>query len=236
MNRSLESSAAVLGVLDDNLRRQIFLFVRSEGQPVSREEVAQHVGISRKLAAFHLDKLSEKGLLDHHYARPVGRGGPGAGRPAKVYEPSELTIEVSMPQRQYELAGRLLLDGVANHVEGQSAQDSTNAAAEALGSALGREAGARKRLRHPGPERTLVAAEEILNEHGFEPFRETPRVVALRNCPFHGLAERSPEVVCGMNKSFIEGIVRGLGNDNVEVVLEPEPGHCCVKMCSPETR
>src|SRR5688500_10161710 len=125
MNRSLESNAALLGVLDDDLRRRIFLYVREQGQPVSREEVAHHAGISRKLAAFHLDKLSEKGLLDHHYARPAGKGGPGAGRPAKVYQPSELTIEVSMPQRQYELAGKLLLDGVANQAEGESAQHST---------------------------------------------------------------------------------------------------------------
>jgi predicted ArsR family transcriptional regulator len=236
MNRTLESNAALLGVLDDDLRRRIFLFVREQGQPVSREAVAQQVGISRKLAAFHLDKLSEKGLLDHHYARPAGRGGPGAGRPAKVYEPSELTIEVSVPQRQYELAGRLLLDGVANQVEGESAQDSTNAAAEAEGSELGRKAGTGKGLRHPGPERTIAAAEEILSEHGFEPFRESPTVLALRNCPFHGLAERSPEVVCGMNRAFIDGIVRGLGNDSVDVILEPEPGHCCVKLCSPGAR
>lgn len=236
MNRTLESSAAVLGVLDDDLRRRIFLFVREQGLPASREEVAQHVGISRKLAAFHLDKLSERGLLDHHYARPAGRGGPGAGRPAKVYEPSALTIEVSMPQRQYELAGKLLLDGVANQAEGESAQTSTNAAAQSEGTRLGREAGAGRGLRHPGPERTLAAAEEILGDHGFEPFRESPKVLALRNCPFHGLAERSPEVVCGMNRAFIDGIVRGLGNDSVDVILEPEPGHCCVKLCSPGTR
>lgn len=233
MNRALESNANLLSVLDDDLRRRIFLFVRAQGLPVSRERVATEVGISRKLAAFHLDKLTEKGLLTHHYARPAGKGGPGAGRPAKVYEPSPMTIEISVPQRQYELAGRLLLDGVANQTEGISARDTTNAAALSQGSELGARAGAGKGLRHPGPERTLAAAEEILSDQGFEPFRESAKVVALRNCPFHRLAERSPEVVCGMNRSFIEGIVRGLGNETVEVVLEPEQGHCCVKLCAP---
>jgi predicted ArsR family transcriptional regulator len=233
MNRALESNANLLSVLDDDLRRRIFLFVRAQGLPVSRERVATEVGISRKLAAFHLDKLTEKGLLTHHYARPAGKGGPGAGRPAKVYEPSPMTIEISVPQRQYELAGRLLLDGVANQTEGISARDTTNAAALSQGSELGARAGAGKGLRHPGPERTLAAAEEILSDQGFEPFRESAKVVALRNCPFHQLAERSPEVVCGMNRSFIEGIVRGLGNETVEVVLEPEQGHCCVKLCAP---
>lgn len=233
MNRTLESGTAALAVLDDELRRRIFLFVRSQGIAVSREQVAQEVGISRKLAAFHLDKLVEKGLLNHHYARPPGRGGPGAGRPAKVYEPSAMTIEISVPQRQYELAGRLLLDGVANQGEGMSARDSTYAAAMAQGSELGKSANSGRGLRHPGPERTLAAAEEILTEQGFEPFRESPKVLALRNCPFHALAARSPEVVCGMNRSFIEGIVRGLGNESVQAVLAPESGHCCVKLCSP---
>ncbi|CAN5738201.1 helix-turn-helix domain-containing protein [soil metagenome] len=233
MNRGLESNTAVLAVLDDDLRRRIFLFVRAQGLPVTREGVAQEVGISRKLAAFHLDKLVEKGLLNHHYARPPGKGGPGAGRPAKVYEPSAMTIEISVPPRQYELAGRLLLDGVTNQPEGMSATESTNAAALAQGSELGKRASSVRGLRHPGPERTLAAAEEILGEQGFEPFRETQGVLALRNCPFHALAQQSPEVMCGMNRSFIEGIVRGLGNENVQVVLEPEDGHCCVKLCSP---
>lgn len=233
MNRALESGTAALAVLDDDLRRRIFLFVRSQGVPVTRERVAQEAGISRKLAAFHLDKLVEKDLLNHHYARPPGRGGPGAGRPAKVYEPSAMTIEISVPQRRYELAGRLLLDGVANQVEGASAKESTNAAAMAQGSELGKGASSGRSLRHPGPERTLAAVEEILTEEGFEPFRESPKVLALRNCPFDALAARSPEVVCGMNRSFIEGVVRGLGNESVEVVLAPEPGRCCVKLCSP---
>ncbi len=233
MNRALESGTAALAVLDDDLRRRIFLFVRSQGVPVTRERVAQEVGISRKLAAFHLDKLVEKGLLNHHYARPPGKGGPGAGRPAKVYEPSAMNIEISVPQRRYELAGRLLLDGVVNQAEGVPARDSTNAAAMAQGNELGKGASSGRNLRHPGPERTLAAAEEILTEQGFEPFRESPKVLALRNCPFHALAARSPEVVCGMNRSFIEGVVRGLGNESVQVVLAPEPGHCCVKLCSP---
>jgi predicted ArsR family transcriptional regulator len=233
MNRALESGTAALAVLDDDLRRRIFLFVRSQGVPVTRERVAQEVGISRKLAAFHLDKLVEKGLLNHHYARPPGKGGPGAGRPAKVYEPSAMTIEISVPQRRYELAGRLLLDGVVNQAEGVPARDSTNAAAMAQGNELGKGASSGRNLHHPGPERTLAAAEEILTEQGFEPFRESPKVLALRNCPFHALAARSPEVVCGMNRSFIEGVVRGLGNESVQVVLAPQPGHCCVKLCSP---
>lgn len=38
--------------------------------------------------------------------------GPGAGRPAKLYRRSEREVGVSVPARQYELAGQLLADGV----------------------------------------------------------------------------------------------------------------------------
>jgi hypothetical protein len=31
-----------------------------------------------------------------------------------------------------------------------------------------------------------------------------------------------------MNREFIEGIVRGLGNRTLEASLEPTPGQCCV--------
>lgn len=233
MNRSLEANAAALAVLDDPLRRRIFLYVRAKGSPASREEVAEEAGISRKLAAFHLDKLAGKGLLDHHYARPAGRGGPGAGRPAKVYEPSDLAIEVSVPERHYELAGRLLLAGIVNQPPGGSARESAGAAASQEGKELGRQVRTDRHLGRPGPERTLAAAEQVLAEQGFEPFRPSPKVVALRNCPFHELAELEPQVVCGMNHEFIRGLVRGMGNESVEVVLDPEPGQCCVKLRSP---
>ena len=191
------------------------------------------MGISRKLAAFHLDKLVERGLLAHHFARPEGRTGPGAGRPAKFYQRSQMSVEVSVPERRYALAGSLLLQAVASHSPDETAAESTRQAARERGSDLGTEYASRTHLRRPGPERALTAAEEVLNDNGFEPFRPMPTEVALHNCPFHALAVQEPELVCGMNQAFIEGIVRGLGNETVEVALEPAPGHCCVRLRTP---
>src|SRR5919112_4495428 len=101
-----------VAALDAPPRQRIYALVRSQGRPVSRDEVAGGVGISRKLAAFHLDKLLERGLLTAHYARPPGRSGPGAGRTSKMYEPSDLQVEVSIPERRYDLVGELLVDAV----------------------------------------------------------------------------------------------------------------------------
>src|ERR1041385_854041 len=90
-----------VATLGEPIRRRVFEAVRRAGRPVSREDVAAETGISRKLAAFHLDKLLERGLLTSHFARPPGRSGPGAGRSAKYYEPSDVQVEVSIPPRRY---------------------------------------------------------------------------------------------------------------------------------------
>lgn len=54
----------------------------------------------------------------------------------------------------------------------------------------------------------------------------------MRNCPFHALAQER-DLVCGMNQRLIEGIVRGLGNGSLEVVPDPLPGQCCVRIEQP---
>ena len=63
-------------MLADDLRRRMYEFIRRADGPVSRDEAAAAVGISRKLAAFHLDKLVDAGLLEARL-RP-GRPGCGA--------------------------------------------------------------------------------------------------------------------------------------------------------------
>ena len=74
-----------LSHLDDPLRRQLYEYVTECDGPVSREQAAAAASIGRTLAAYHLDKLADAGLLTISYQRPAGRGGPGAGRPAKLY-------------------------------------------------------------------------------------------------------------------------------------------------------
>jgi predicted ArsR family transcriptional regulator len=229
MNEPLMEAASRLAALDDQNRRRMYLFIRNQGRPVSREEVAKELGLSRKLAAFHLDKLSDKGLLKFHYARPPGRSGPGAGRPAKVYEPSDARIEVSVPQRRYDLAGSLLVDAVQTQPAGR--EQAIRVARDA-GTILGRRIRETKRLRPPGAERTLAVAKEVLQEYGYEPFEGPLQEMALRNCPFHSLSAYAPELICPMNHAFVEGVVRGLGNESVTVDLVRTPGQCCVRLHS----
>ncbi|MGH2785026.1 MAG: helix-turn-helix domain-containing protein [Actinomycetota bacterium] len=222
-----------LAVLEDGLRRRIYRYLRRAGRPATREEVADETGISRRLAAFHLEKLLKESLLRSHYARPPGRGGPGAGRSAKYYEPSDVELSISIPDRNYDLAGSLLVDAINHAKPKESAQDAALRVSAEKGRELGDRSRHDRRLGRPGPERTMSVAQEMLEEYGYEPYRDGKTTVALRNCPFHALAQQAPDLVCSMNRSFIDGMLRGLGNESVEAVLECKAGDCCVTLRAP---
>ncbi|MFD5733783.1 hypothetical protein ACFWIY_13225 [Streptomyces sioyaensis] len=81
-----------------------------------------------------------------------------------------------------------------------------------------------------GAERGLSVCERMLDQHGFEPVRETPTQLRLHNCPFHPLAAKAPELVCGMNHAFIAGYLEGLKVGGVQAILAPRPGECCVQL------
>src|SRR5215470_16081433 len=89
-------------LLADPVRRRIFRFVRRARRPVTRDEAAASARVSRNLAAFHLDKLVEAGLL-RAARQPVG-GSARVGRKPKVYEAGPIEIHLDVPRRQHALA------------------------------------------------------------------------------------------------------------------------------------
>jgi predicted ArsR family transcriptional regulator len=234
MLQRLERDVRGIGALDDDLRRGIYRFVREAGRPVTREEVAAAVGISRKLAAFHLDKLLERELLVATYARPPGRTGRGAGRTAKYYEPSDREFDISVPERNYDVMGSILLGAIEQQEPGESNEGAAKRVAHETGEQIGRSERAKRRLPSPGPERTIAVATEVLESCGYEPYLED-RNLRMRNCPFHALAEQHRDIVCALNRELIDGVVEGLGNATVDVALTPTPGKCCVTIRPPRS-
>ena len=223
-----EADLASVSCLDDRVRDRLYAFVSSRGEPVRRDEAAAAVGIGRALAVYHLDKLVESGLLTASYQRPLGRGGPGAGRPAKVYSRSRGEFMVTVPHREYQLAARLLVQAVAADRSGQ-ARAALHDAARQLGAGLGE----RHRAGQAQGDSVPPALEGALSEHGFEPWADDHGTVRMRNCPFRRLAELQPEVVCQMNLALIQGLVAGLGAGSLHPVHDPEPGYCCVVIPQP---
>jgi predicted ArsR family transcriptional regulator len=213
---------AAIGLLQEPVRRRLYQWVIDQHSPVGRDAAAQAVGINRSLAAFHLDRLTEAGLLKAGYRRLSGRTGPGAGRPARVYERGERGIELSLPNRHYERAADLFALALEGMGGGNEPPDALKRVAEHMGEGLA--ASADVTAQSSGRDRLL----EALRESGYEPTVEPDGSIRLRNCPFDALVDEHRPLVCGTNLALAEGLVHGAGAASFEPVLDQQPGFCCV--------
>jgi predicted ArsR family transcriptional regulator len=102
----------IVATLVDPSRRALFDYVRRQDHAVGREEAAAAAGISRGLAAFHLDKLVEAGLLSARYEAPAGPR--GRGRTPKVYLPAG-DVAITIPARRDDLIADVLAEAYLSH-------------------------------------------------------------------------------------------------------------------------
>jgi predicted ArsR family transcriptional regulator len=225
-----EASLARLAMISEEMRWRLYSFVRAAHRPVSREEAAASTGISRKLAAFHLDKLVTAGLLRARYEPPPGPR--RVGRAPKTYEPAGADVAISVPPRRHDVLADILIDAVLASSAGENARSAAVRVARARGVELGADQRERLRPGRLGAERALTLAGQILDRCGFEPQREAPAALRLRNCPFHPLAGRAPDLVCAVNHAYLSGLLEGLGATAATAVLDPEPDSCCVRLTS----
>jgi predicted ArsR family transcriptional regulator len=221
----MDASLTEIGVLSDPVRYQLYRFVCSQAQPVSRDQAAQALQIPRHQAKFHLDRLAAEGLLETDYVRISGRTGPGAGRPAKRYRRGTGELSVTIPPREYELAGEVMADAIAESARtGRPIGEAVREAAAGHGRAIA--AGA-----EPASDagQALTYAEDVLTRHGYEPQRQGESLT-LTNCPFHGLAQRETALVCGMNHALLTAAANTLAPELLEARMDPGEGRCCVTL------
>jgi predicted ArsR family transcriptional regulator len=217
-------SVAALG---EPIRRALYRYVVAQPEPVGREQAAAGVGVAHHVAKFHLDKLEQDGLLDVEYSRPPGRRGPGAGRPTKLYRRSSRDITVSLPERRYDLAARVMAEAItaAQHT-GIPVADALSQAARAAGRALAKQVRDKVKER-PSKASLFRVVGEVLANNGYEP-RVSTDCMTMANCPFHSLAETYTALVCGMNLDLIHGLLDALQPTQMHAALDPSPGRCCV--------
>lgn len=224
---AVDNPIEAVALLEEPNRQRLFDLMVASDEPVGRDDAAAALGISRELAAFHLDRLVEVGLLETEYRRLSGRTGPGAGRPAKLYRRADREVAISLPPRRYGLAADLMATTL-DRLGGGSGAEAVAAVARERGTKVGVEARQDAGPR-PGRRRLLTGLMDVLRGAGYEPQTETTDgTVRLRNCPYHALASSHRELTCGMNLAWAEGVVDGLGDSKVGVDLAPEPGRCCV--------
>jgi len=212
-----------LAPLAEPIRRALYLHVARSPDPVGRDAAAGALGIGRALAAFHLDRLVEAGLLATEYRRLTGRAGPGAGRPAKLYRRAAVQLDVTLPERREDLLAGLF----ATALEGSERASALDEAAEAMGREIGRRA-RRDVGSGASVEDRLTAVADALGSLGYEAVADG-EAVTLHNCPFDRVASDHRDLVCSTNTALMEGVVEGLGSMQIRARFDPDPGRrCCV--------
>jgi predicted ArsR family transcriptional regulator len=226
---SFEARVNGIAALGEPLRRALYAFVVAQPGPVNRDEAAAGAGLARHVAKFHLDKLVDDGLLEVEFRRSSGRRGPGAGRPAKFYRRAAREVSVSLPERHYDVAGRMLARAIVDaERDAVPVADSLRRSARDFGRGLGEKV--RQRAGKRASRTKLVGATtDVLRECGYEPHGDASGVT-LVNCPFHALAREYTDLVCGMNLGLMNGLLDEVGGTALEPRLEPVPGKCCVRL------
>lgn len=216
-----DRALASLAVLTDAQRRRVFDHV--QGHPeCTVTELAGALDVGRTLVSFHLGKLVDAGLVEL-VAAERRRG--VRGRPSQRYRVSRREVSATVPDRRYDLLAEVLLAGLAEHRDGESASASAARAARRRGAQL---AGTQR----PAPGRL----EDLVAALGYAPAagdgdgeRDGAGPLVLRNCPFDRMRAQCTEQVCGLNLALAEGYLDGLGlAGRVHARLSPDPARCCV--------
>ncbi|MEO7130909.1 MAG: transcriptional regulator [Dermatophilaceae bacterium] len=226
-----EQDVTGIGTLADPVRRELYLYVCAQPGAVGRDEAATAVGVAHHKAKFHLDRLEAEGLLVTEFARLTGRSGPGAGRPAKLYRRAERDITVSLPGREYEMAGHIMADAIAESMKtGCAVGEALESAAASRGRVLGAAAAS-----SIDSGDVLADASRLLAGHGYEPRTEAAgpepgdgQRVVMANCPFHSLTNSHSQLVCEMNHALLTGLADSIAPGRLIATLEPAVGRCCV--------
>lgn len=209
--------------LSDPVRRAVYRFATAERDGVDRNHVAAGLELGRSLAAYHLDKLVEDGLLVTHFEHRGTRRGPGSGRPSKIYRRAPRAFDVTLPPRDYSLAA----DVLASALEGldEAAVDAVKAAATEKGRTMRATRASAPVRKRGGP---LDAAEARIAACGYEPYH-VDGGLRLRNCPFDAIADVHRDLVCTMNLALLDGLLAP-ADDGLALALEPADGECCVSI------
>ena len=191
-----------LDALGEPTLRATVLLVRGAWNPLTANDVAERLGISRSVARWRLERLAEAGLVIVDFERRSGRNGPGSGRPAKTYAVAPETSAVEFPRRHYEaLVGRLV-DALPQRGRAKRLDD--------VGYSFGLELGRAARLR---PGATIRASLDRLcrglGRLGFQAAIESvadgEAVIVSATCPLR------PVVVSDTDgRSLDAGMWRGL--------------------------
>ncbi len=203
-------------------RARVLVTLRSAGRPLSVDELAERAGLHPNTIRFHLEALTELGLV-----RGEVETRASAGRPRTLYEAGPESGQVGV--RHYALLAGILAESLSRSVPDGSAR------ARAAGEEWGRSCAG-------SPEPPVDAAEgsrrllDMLTSMGCEPVVASDgEAIVMNNCPFKEVADSHPEVVCALHLGILHSVAEVLGAPQEVERLEPrrEPGRCLIHLAPP---
>lgn len=210
-------STQVHRALAEPTRATLFEILRVCNRPCDVLELADGLGVHANTVRSHLQVLEEAGLVVSMLER---RHRPG--RPRRLFGAVRDPDEEDHVALAAALAGALepLSDGISRAEE------------------AGRQWARRLLDEMPDPVAAGDAVERVvslLDLRGFAPER-LPEEIAMRRCPFRGVAEEHPLVVCGFHAGMIDGALEGAGSDVALAALDPwSRDGACVAHLSPRS-
>jgi predicted ArsR family transcriptional regulator len=214
-------------VLDES-RGRVLDMLRTTGEPVGVQDIAERAGLHPNTARFHLDGLVDAGLAVREAEE---RSQPG--RPRMVYRAA--AMDVPAGRRSYRLLAEMLTSLVAD------ALPQPDQAAVMAGEAWGRYLAER-----PAPSQRVDAEEgarrlsTVLADAGFAPevVDDAKPVIRLRRCPFREVAEQHREVVCSLHLGLMRGVLAEVRAPLKAERLEPfvEPSLCLAHLTTDTTK
>jgi predicted ArsR family transcriptional regulator len=205
----------VLSSLGDPTRRAIYLALRESGDAISVADAGIAFNLHPNVARYHLAQLVEAGYL--HVKRAAA--GSSGGRPAHLFEATDLEIHIDLPAESFKLLAGLLtrvLQRVASVDAAELAFEVGLVQGEELAVALDVPPDADLAAK------TLVVTETMqglgfgidISLDGAECAYQTT------HCPFGKVALESPRVVCALDQGLVAGLMRAM-NETVDVTVAP---------------
>jgi len=197
------SRLAILKALGDNTRYAIYLELARSARPRSTGEIAEALDLHPNTVRPHLERMRDVGILEQQVdntgavGRPQHRYSLVPDAPSLGLEPPVFPMLARMLVRMGALAGVATAEAVdAGREQGVADASGFDPSTPC--------------------EEALMAQLDLL---GFDPEIEGADgkvTVAFTHCPFRELAQANPDLVCGLHRGMVEGLVDTLGGARVD--------------------
>jgi predicted ArsR family transcriptional regulator len=213
------------GALAVASRLRLLDALRTSDRPLDVRELAAACGLHVTTVRFHLDVLTDAGLVTSQFGQSGTRG-----RPPRLYAPASRAVAAG-GHAGYELLSTIL----AAHWAGS--RDERALRAEQAGWAWAGQ-------REPVPTAAATTADEttldqaavhvnaVFAELGFDPelVRDGESLqIRLHACPFRAVAVTHPEVVCSIHLGLLRRTLADIDAPPTSVTLQPfVQSHLCL--------